>query len=79
MTRPRTHYRVRVAEVISETDAACSLVLDIPPELADVFSYRPGQFLTVRVPTGDGGSVARCYSLSSSPHAREAPTITLET
>jgi 3-ketosteroid 9alpha-monooxygenase subunit B len=77
MTGPRVHYQVRVAEVISETDAACSLVLDIPPELAEVFSYRPGQFLTVRVPTEDG-SVARCYSLSSSPHAGEAPTITVK-
>ena len=77
MTGPRVHYQVRVAEVISETDAACSLVLDIPPELAEVFSYRPGQFLTVRVPTEDG-SVARCYSLSSSPHAGEPPTITVK-
>jgi 3-ketosteroid 9alpha-monooxygenase subunit B len=77
MTRPRAHYQVRVAEVISETDAAYSLVLDIPPELADVFSYRPGQFLTVRVPL-EGGSVARCYSLSSSPHAGEAPAITVK-
>jgi 3-ketosteroid 9alpha-monooxygenase subunit B len=77
MTRPRAHYQVRVAEVISETDAAYSLVLDIPPELADVFSYRPGQFLTVRVPAEDG-SVARCYSLSSSPHAGEAPAITIK-
>ena len=77
MTGPRVHYQLRVAEVISETDAACSLVLDVPPELAEVFSYRPGQFLTVRVPTEDG-SVARCYSLSSSPHAGEPPTITVK-
>jgi 3-ketosteroid 9alpha-monooxygenase subunit B len=77
MTGPRAHYQVRVAEVVSETDAACSLVLDIPPELAKVFSYRPGQFLTVRIPSG-GGSVARCYSMSSSPHAGEAPTITVK-
>src|SRR5215813_1878754 len=77
MTGPRVHYQVRVAEVISETDAACSLVLDVPPELAEVFSYRPGQFLTVRVPTEDG-SVARCYSLSSSPHAGDPPTITVK-
>jgi 3-ketosteroid 9alpha-monooxygenase subunit B len=56
----RAHYQVRVAEVISETASACSLVLAIPPELAGVFSYRPGQFLTVRVPHGRSGSVARC-------------------
>jgi len=74
----RAHYQVRVAEVISETASACSLVLAIPPELAGVFSYRPGQFLTVRVPHGRGGSVARCYSLSSSPHAGEPPAITVK-
>ena len=77
MTRPRSTHQVRVAEVISETDAACSLVLDIPPELADMFSYRPGQFLTVRIPSEDG-SMARCYSLSSSPHAGDLPTITVK-
>jgi len=78
MTGPRAHYQVRVADVIDETDAACSLVLDVPADLADVFRYRPGQFLTVRVPDGRGGSVARCYSLSSSPHAEDAPTITVK-
>jgi 3-ketosteroid 9alpha-monooxygenase subunit B len=69
---------VRVAEVVTETRDACSLVLAVPPELADVFSYRPGQFLTVRVPHDRDGSVARCYSLSSSPHAGELPTITVK-
>ncbi|MEU9994857.1 ferredoxin--NADP reductase [Streptomyces sp. NPDC050848] len=60
--------RVTVAEVVPETDDAVSLVLD-----AD-FPYRPGQFLTVRLP--DGG--ARCYSLASSPHTGEAPKITVK-
>ena len=78
MTGPRPCHQVRVAEVISETADACSLVLAVPPELAGVFSYRPGQFLTVRVPRGRGGSVARCYSLSSSPHAGDPPTITVK-
>jgi 3-ketosteroid 9alpha-monooxygenase subunit B len=75
---PRATHRVPVAEVISETDDACSLVLAVPPELADAFAYRPGQFLTVRVPDGAGGSVARCYSLSSSPHTGDLPTITIK-
>ena len=78
MTGPRPCYQVRVAKVISETADACSLVLAVPPELAGVFSYRPGQFLTVRVPRAGGGSVARCYSLSSSPHAGDPPTITVK-
>jgi 3-ketosteroid 9alpha-monooxygenase subunit B len=75
---PRAYHRVPVAEVISETGDACSLVLAVPPELASVFAYRPGQFLTVRVPDGAGGSVARCYSLSSSPHTGDLPTITVK-
>jgi 3-ketosteroid 9alpha-monooxygenase subunit B len=74
----RAYHQVRVAEVISETDDACSLVLAVPPELAGAFAYRPGQFLTVRIPHDRDGSVARCYSLSSSPHTRDRPTITVK-
>ena len=78
MTAPRDFYQVRVAEVIREAGDACSLVLDISAGLAAVFRYQPGQFLTVRVPAPGGGSVARCYSLSSSPHAGDRPTITVK-
>ena len=74
----REFYQVPVAEVIRETDDACSLVLDVPPPLFATFSYRPGQFVTVRVPSDLTGSVARCYSLSSSPHAAERPAITVK-
>lgn len=74
----RDFYQVRVAEVVRETDDACSLVLDVPPELEPLFGYRPGQFVTVRVPSEQTGSVARCYSLSSSPHAGDRPAITIK-
>ena len=74
----REYYQVPVAEVVRETGDACSLVLDVPPALAAVFGYRPGQFVTVRVPSDRCGSVARCYSLSSSPHAGERPAITIK-
>lgn len=69
--------RLRVAEVIRETADACSLVFDVPDELSGEFAYRPGQFLTVRVPA-DGGAVARCYSLSSSPETGDRPAITVK-
>ena len=78
MTGGRAFYQVPVAEVVAETDQACSLVLDVPPELTGAFAYRPGQFLTVRVPLPDGGSVARCYSLSSSPQAGDRPAVTIK-
>ncbi len=74
----RDYYKVPVAEVIRETPDASSLVLDVPPPLAGTFAYGPGQFITVRVPSERTGSVARCYSLCSSPHAGDLPAITVK-
>jgi 3-ketosteroid 9alpha-monooxygenase subunit B len=74
----REYFQVPVAEVIRETDEACSLVLDVPASLVAVFGYQPGQFVTVRVPSERCGSVARCYSLSSSPVLGERPAITVK-
>jgi 3-ketosteroid 9alpha-monooxygenase subunit B len=74
----RDYYQVPVAEVIRETGDASSLVLAVPPALNATFTYRPGQFVTVRVPSAETGSVARCYSLCSSPHTPGRPTITVK-
>lgn len=71
-------YRLRVAEVVAETADACSLVFDVDTAHADRFSYRPGQFLTLRIPSDRTGSVARCYSLSSSPHLDVRPRVTVK-
>ena len=71
----REYLQVRVAEVVQETGDACSLVLDVP---SPGFDYRPGQFVTVRIPSDLCGSVARCYSLCSSPLAGERPAITVK-
>ena len=71
----REYFQVRVAEVVWETGDACSLVLDLP---SPGFDYRPGQFVTVRIPSELCGSVARCYSLCSSPLAGERPAITVK-
>ena len=68
----REYFQVRVAEVVWETGDACSLVLDAG------LDYRPGQFVTVRIPSDLCGSVARCYSLCSSPLAGERPAITVK-
>jgi 3-ketosteroid 9alpha-monooxygenase subunit B len=68
----REYVQVRVAEVVQETGDACSLVLDA------AFDYQPGQFVTVRIPSQLCGSVARCYSLCSSPLAGERPAITVK-
>jgi 3-ketosteroid 9alpha-monooxygenase subunit B len=77
---------VRVVEVVDETADACSFVLE-PVDADARLDYRPGQFLTIRIPTvraEDGavgaqqGGVARCYSLSSSPLLDEKPKITVK-
>ena len=74
----RDYYQVPVTKVVTETPDSCSLVLDVPPDLASVFSYLPGQFVTVRVPSELTGSVARCYSLCSSPFNDDQPAITVK-
>ncbi|HEY0916303.1 MAG TPA: ferredoxin--NADP reductase [Solimonas sp.] len=60
------YHPLKVAQVIEETADARSLVFDIPAELKDLFKYKPGQFLTLRVPCG-AKPLPRCYSLSSTP------------
>ena len=63
--------RLQVDEVIRETADAVTLVLSTAD--GEALRYRPGQFLTVEIPMSDGGSAARCYSLSSSPDTGEPP------
>ena len=67
-----------VAEVIDETSDAKSLVFDVPDDAAGRFDYKPGQFLTLRIPSDRTGSVARCYSLASSPWGDEKPKVTVK-
>jgi 3-ketosteroid 9alpha-monooxygenase subunit B len=71
-------HRLRVSEVVAETADAVSLTLRVPPELSSRYAYRPGQFLTLRIPGPDGGGLARCYSLSSSPHDGADLTVTVK-
>lgn len=69
---------LRVSAVINETADSCSLVFDVPEELSERFAYTPGQFLTLRIPSDLTGSVARCYSLASSPHTDDKPKVTIK-
>ncbi|WP_067838046.1 ferredoxin--NADP reductase [Nocardia lijiangensis] len=79
MTQVNSHVHIlEVVEVIKETDAAVSLVFEIPDALVPRFRYHPGQFLTLEVPSERTGSVARCYSLSSSPHLDDDAIVTVK-
>ncbi|GAB3129412.1 3-ketosteroid-9-alpha-hydroxylase reductase subunit [Tsukamurella serpentis] len=63
---------VTVTEVVDETDLAKSFVFDAQ------WDYRPGQFVTVRVPSELTGSVARSYSLFTSPFDPGSPGVTVK-
>ncbi|KAF0847113.1 ferredoxin--NADP reductase [Nocardia caishijiensis] len=67
---------LRVAAVVEETADARSFVFEVPDSVAERFRYRPGQFLTLRIP-GEP-PVARCYSLASSPLTGEPPKVTVK-
>jgi 3-ketosteroid 9alpha-monooxygenase subunit B len=72
---------LQVAGVVEETADARSIVFTVP-DGADIPSerlrYSPGQFLTLRVPSDRTGSVARCYSLCSSPFTGDPMTVTVK-
>lgn len=75
---------LQVAAVVEETDDARSLVFTVPDGPNDPvipserLRYAPGQFLTLRVPSDRTGSVARCYSLCSSPFTGDPLTVTVK-
>jgi 3-ketosteroid 9alpha-monooxygenase subunit B len=72
---------LQVTEVVEETADARSLVFGVPTGSdvpAERLRYSPGQFLTLRVPSEQTGSVARCYSLSSAPTIDDHLTVTVK-
>ncbi|TYL55892.1 ferredoxin--NADP reductase [Nocardioides sp. BGMRC 2183] len=77
MSRPSS-FRLRVVEVIEETSDARSVVFEPEPADAEHFGYRPGQFLTLNIPTDRDGGAARCYSLSSAPALDERLKVTVK-
>jgi 3-ketosteroid 9alpha-monooxygenase subunit B len=64
------YHPLTVVDVIDQTADTRSFVLDIPSELEATFGYAAGQYCTFRA-TIDDETVARCYSMSSSPEIGE--------
>ena len=59
-------YKLRVAEIVPETDEANSIRFEIPDGLEDVFRFRAGQHLTLRTELA-GEEIRRNYSLCVAP------------
>ncbi len=67
---PRGFHWLEVLEVRQETRDACSVQLEIPPDLLEVFRYTAGQYLTVMQEI-DGELLRRPYSLCMAPQENE--------
>jgi ring-1,2-phenylacetyl-CoA epoxidase subunit PaaE len=62
-----THFeKVRIKEVRRETEDCVSILLDVPEDLKEKFTYLPGQHITLRTKINEE-DVRRSYSLCSSP------------
>lgn len=63
-------HRLRVAEVVAETDEANSIRFEVPKALEEAFRFRAGQHLTLRAEI-NGEEVRRNYSLCTAPHEND--------
>ncbi|WP_067662508.1 ferredoxin--NADP reductase [Nocardia miyunensis] len=70
----RRDIELEVIEIVRETADASTIVFAGDSRS---LQWKPGQFLTVRVPAGEEW-IARCYSLCTSPHTDEPPAITVK-
>jgi ring-1,2-phenylacetyl-CoA epoxidase subunit PaaE len=69
-------YFLQVKEVSQETSEAVNIAFWHP--ISEQIKYKAGQFITVTVPGMDGKKVKRSYSMSSSPNADTAVTISIK-
>ncbi len=65
-----TFYQLKIQQVIKETANAVSLVFEIPSNLKDTFSFKAGQYITLKA-TVNGAEIRRAYSICSSPKSGE--------
>src|SRR5690606_17717962 len=63
-------YSLTVASVAKNTRDAVVVTFDVPGELHDKFSFRPGQYLTLRTQL-DGNELRRSYSICAAPGDRQ--------
>ncbi|MEQ8324772.1 MAG: FAD-binding oxidoreductase [Vicingaceae bacterium] len=63
-------HTLRIKQVKKETADTVSISFDVPKQLRKLFSYRQGQYLTLKKKI-NGEDVRRSYSLCSSPHTED--------
>lgn len=63
-------YSLKIADIKALTQDATSIAFEVPDELWNIFSFKPGQYLTLKF-TINGEEVRRSYSLCNSPLENE--------
>ena len=63
-----TFHKLAIKNYIQETANAVSLVFDIPENLKTNFSFKAGQYLTLKTMI-NGNEIRRAYSICSTPHS----------
>ncbi len=67
-------HHLSIKQVTKVTSLAVEIVFDIPNDLTADFSYKAGQYLTLKA-TVNGQEVRRAYSISSAPHEAELKVV----
>jgi len=75
--RDHAFHALTVRDIVTETGDARSFVFDTGGDLAALYGYQPGQFLTFRAVI-DGEAHLRCYSMSSSPSVDRHLAVTVK-
>ena len=71
------YHSLQVEQVVEETADAVSLQFTLNADQVERFRYRPGQFLTLRLPW-QGEHLLRCYSMSSAPIVDSSLRVTVK-
>lgn len=62
-------HKVKVVDVITETDSCVSIYFDVNEELKSDFEFTAGQYLTIKADI-DGEEVRRAYSICTAPNEK---------
>ena len=63
-------YTLQIKEILRETDKAVTISLNVPENLKSTFSFKAGQYITLKTKL-NGEEIRRDYSLCSSPKSGE--------
>lgn len=59
-------HKLSIQRIIRETANAVSIIFEVPSALKEVYSFIPGQYVTIKISV-DGKEIRRAYSICSSP------------